>query len=218
MSRRPGQRAHRRGRSGLPEIHARPLPSPGSSGPAASPIWRAAPPRFRHGRRGNGTRPTWARTASPVPPATPQRVALPSVANPRAMGIPLPLLRYLSLRHRVRLDQRGVLVVDVPDSPVDRPYDHVIGGGGAEQRFHSLLVSRPLAEPSPPIFGCEDDRHSIMQFGYQLVRRGRDDRKAAHPLARRRAPRFPQAGERHQSLTGKPYGIGLPFFAELLVE
>src|ERR1700732_2380143 len=55
-----------------------------------------------------------------------------------------------------------------------------------------------------------------MQFGYQLVRRGRDDRKAAHPLARRRAPRFPQTGERHQSLTGKPYGIGLPFFAELL--
>jgi hypothetical protein len=50
----------------------------------------------------------------------------------------------------------------------------------------------------------------IVELGIQLVWHRRDDRKAAHPLARRRAPRLSQARQSHQLLVSQRDRIGLP--------
>jgi len=48
-----------------------------------------------------------------------------------------------------------------------------------------------------------------VKLGAQFVRRRRDDREAAHPLARRRAPSLPQPGDGHQPAALKPDRIRL---------
>src|SRR5690349_11517096 len=104
------------------------------------------------------------------------------------------VVRARSPRYRRRLDQRRVLVVDVAYAPIYWPDNHVFGRIRREQRLQCCWISRALAEPSRPIFDGKDDRHAVVQFGKQLVRRGCDDREAAHSLPGGRAPRFPKAG------------------------
>jgi hypothetical protein len=43
----------------------------------------------------------------------------------------------------------------------------------------------------------------------EFVRRGGDDREAAHPLARRRVPVLPHSRERHDAAIGEGQRIGL---------
>jgi hypothetical protein len=55
----------------------------------------------------------------------------------------------------------------------------------------------------------QDHGHPIAQLRAQLVWCGRDDREAAYPLARRRAPVLPQACQSHQTPISERYRIWL---------
>ena len=53
----------------------------------------------------------------------------------------------------------------------------------------------PASRSHRPGFGLEDHRHAVMDFATQFLRRGGDDREAAHPLAAGRLPVLPHARE-----------------------
>ncbi len=83
-----------------------------------------------------------------------------------------------------RLDQARVIVLDVADPRGDGPGDHFLGRIRCEQVLELIRVRRLLTEPHRPFVRVQDHRHSVVELRALLVGRRRDDRQAAHPLAR----------------------------------
>ena len=92
------------------------------------------------------------------------------------------------------------------DSCRNRPHPHQVGGKWS----HQVARIRLLAEPAGIISRRENDRHSVMDIGYQLISIGGDDRKRADPLARTRLlPVLPNAGDPEWRAVLHGDGIGL---------
>ena len=94
-----------------------------------------------------------------------------------------PAAECLSCRNR--LDQAGVIVLDVADARALRPANHLIGRAGGQQRLELRHVRRLFAQPHRPCFGLQDHQHTVVEFGAQFVRPGGDDGEAANSFARR---------------------------------
>jgi len=78
-------------------------------------------------------------TGSEVLCALGERLAgLDGAALPRRPSTP-GLITPSGSRQRHRLDQRRIVVLDVPDALIDRPQGHVLCGVGLEQPFNSPL-------------------------------------------------------------------------------
>jgi len=78
-----------------------------------------------------------------------------------------------------RLDDRGIVVFRFVDPCRDRPHPHWLGRVWPHQVARVGLITQPTGV----IGGREDERHAIMDFGYQFIGIGRDDRESANPLA-----------------------------------
>ena len=63
-----------------------------------------------------------------------------------------------------------------------RPACHLGRRVGCERGLEAGRVRRLLSESCGPPFELQDRRHAVVDLGAQLVRRCRDDRKAAHPF------------------------------------
>src|SRR5258708_39906046 len=66
-----------------------------------------------------------------------------------------------------------------------------------------------FAEPERPHIRLQDHWHPVVKLRTQFIWRRRDDREAAHPPPRRRAPGLPQAGHAHQTPVGQRDRVGL---------
>src|SRR6516225_1205344 len=108
-----------------------------------------------------------------------------------------------------RFDQARVIILDVSDARAHWPAGQLFRGKRRQQGLELRCVGGLLPEPDRPGLGFQDHRHAVVKRRAELIRAGRDDREAAYPLARRRAPVLPQAGQSHQPTVGERDRIGL---------
>src|SRR4029077_9496105 len=106
-------------------------------------------------------------------------------------GLPCRCIHRLSARrgHRLRYAVaalssigstiEGVVVFRLFHSCGDRPHPHRLGW----ERSHQVPRVRLLAQPASVVTRCEDERHAIVNLGYQLIGIRCDDREGTHPLA-----------------------------------
>lgn len=114
----------------------------------------------------------------------PARLA-PEYIRPAPRGQEERLAIYPGSLHHDRLDQAGVIILDVADPHADRPAYHFFRRVWREQNLEPTRISGFLTELGWPRFRAEDHRHPIVKLRAQLVGRCCDDREAPHPLARR---------------------------------
>lgn len=87
-----------------------------------------------------------------------------------------------------------------------RPACHLGRWVGCERGLEAGRVRRLLSESCGPPFELQDRRHAVVDLGAQLVRRCRDDRKAAHPfIGRDRIS--PEAGRDYHALSASAIAI-----------
>ena len=87
-----------------------------------------------------------------------------------------------------------------------RPACHLGRRVGCERGLEAGRVRRLLSESCGPPFELQDRRHAVVDLGAQLVRRCRDDRKAAHPfIGRDRIS--PEAGRDYHALSASAIAI-----------
>jgi hypothetical protein len=113
---------------------------------------------------------------------------LPEQVRARVRNPPIPAVRHSrrggQLRGQAPAELRILGAVPHPNIPNLHP----------QHRRQRLPGSAPCRTSAFDQLVWPGGRHAVMEPGPQLVRRGRNDGKTAHPLARRRAPGFPQSG------------------------